>query len=228
MRLHQACWGMILLGVLALPNQVHAVGSRCQKYQSTVQSGVGPIIADLRASTWELRATAAQCLADRGVSEEVVEALKSVVADNDQRVRRSALSSLGELRRGGTLFVQALSDSDVLVRFVGAKYAWQAKGSAAAPLAARVADRQEDIIVRLRAAKSIEQLGSSAAKAVPALLPMLNSKDAEVRIAVIKALGAIGSAAQAALPRLQGLLRQAANDDASRGWIREAIARINV
>lgn len=220
--------GVLFVYFVCLISPAHAQrpDPLCEKYRSALQSGVTPIIQDLRAGAWQVRSNAARCLAYRGSEKEIIDSLKLAATDEDVRVRRSALSALGKLGKASSVILDALQDKSPLVRFVAAKYAWQGDAAAAVPLVYRVADRQEDFIVRVRAAESLERLGSKGAQAVQTLIPLLDEKDLSLRSAIVRALGGVGTGARPALPKLRAMLQKSEKGTELNGWIREAIVRI--
>ncbi len=72
--------------------------------------------------------------------------------------------------------------------------------------------KDEDLAVRLLAARVLEGLGSAAAPAAPALLASAQSGPRRLRIAALRGLGAIGDDARWAVPALQSLSRDPASE----------------
>jgi HEAT repeat protein len=96
--------------------------------------------------------------------------------------------------------------------------------ASAAPLCAYGGDvlqalqalRDDDWEVRAAAAVELESIGAGAARAVPALIRVLESdKTEEVRRAAAEALGSIGPAAKEAIPVLARML---SDDDVYMRW----------
>jgi HEAT repeat protein len=111
-------------------------------------------------------------------------------------------------REAVQLLIPLLNDANVYYRNeVAFALASVAGGSnETLPLLLAVA-RDRSNSARLRAIESISKLGSEAATAVPALVPLLH-EDPEVAWRAAEALGKIGAPARVAVPALQGALQR--------------------
>ena len=145
-------------------------------------------------------------------------ALAALMADASPRVRFDAASAVLQITprnpQGIPILQAGLSDKDPVVRLYAAAAAGYA-GAAGEPLADKLAAllKDSDESVRLTALESISMLGPAAAKAVPALLPLLDDKATAIDAA--DALGRIGIAARPAMKKLAELL---ASDQPAVRW----------
>jgi HEAT repeat protein len=73
------------------------------------------------------------------------------------------------------------------------------------PLVAMLKD--DNVLVRVDAARKLAKLGAAAKKAIPALIESLNDEDFNVRWRAATALGEMGSTARASVPALAAALK---------------------
>jgi HEAT repeat protein len=68
--------------------------------------------------------------------------------------------------------------------------------------------QEDQVDIRIKAAKTFSKLGKEAKEAIPALIIALHDKDAEVRTSVAKALGNMGGEAKEAIPALIQIMNE--------------------
>jgi HEAT repeat protein len=154
----------------------------------------------------------------RGIGGEMV---RRGYVDPNAPARRSSFQAVEGLGEAAIPFVpqivRASKDRDLFVRWIAARTLGKL-GQQPSKLSQKQTDLvlealgrllgDDDLDVRIAAAKAIELFGPAAAPVVPVLTQRVNRGDAEFRIAVIRALEEIGPAARAALPAIARELRQ--------------------
>ena len=80
--------------------------------------------------------------------------------------------------------------------------------------------KDEDLFVRLKAARALGDIGPPAKEAVPVLSAALKDENLSVRFMAARSLGRIGSAAKEAVPALYAVLKE----DSESGQIQAALA----
>ncbi len=154
----------------------------------------------------------------------LVEQLKS----QDWKVRRSAVSDLGEIapeaKKALLALIETLKDEDSRVRRSAAE-ALARTGPAAARAVPRLTEllSDEDPAVRQAAASTLGSIGPKAKKAISALSTLLKDKDPRVRASAAEALGGIGARAAEAIPALVASVKD--KDPRVRASAAEALAR---
>jgi HEAT repeat protein len=154
----------------------------------------------------------------------LVEQLKS----QDWKVRRSAVSDLGEIapeaKKALLALIETLKDEDSRVRRSAAE-ALARTGPAAARAVPRLTEllSDEDSAVRQAAASTLGSIGPKAKKAISALSTLLKDKDPRVRASAAEALGGIGPRAAEAIPALVASVKD--KDPRVRASAAEALAR---
>ena len=140
-------------------------------------------------------------------------ALEGLLKDEAPRVRIAAAAALmqvtpkdaGRVKEAMEVLSAGLESKDSATRRAAATATGTA-GAPAGPLTGKLVGllKDSDEVVRVSALQSISMLGSAAADAVPALIPLLDNADMAIDTA--DALGRIGAAARPALPRLAVML----------------------
>jgi HEAT repeat protein len=141
--------------------------------------------------------------------------------DPNPRSRRTSLLAIEGLGNAAIpllpQLIRATKDSDRFVRWTAARALGKLGQPETKLTAAQIKTSlgalghlldDEDLDVRIAAAKAIEAFGESAEPAVPALVAHINVGDAEYRIAVIRAVESVGNAARSALPAIARELKQ--------------------
>ncbi len=186
--------------------------------------GLGAVdVDDLPALLEKLKSPDAMVRAEavediRSLGKKAKSALPDLVAllgDKDAQVRVAAASAVLKLTPENVaaldVLAKALAAQDLATRKEAARATGYA-GAAARPLvdrlAAMVSDTDEGL--RVTAIQAITLLGPVADKAVPALLPLLDTKEWQIDSA--DALGRIGVAARPALPQLTKMLSSDSKD----------------
>ncbi|HVT80433.1 MAG TPA: HEAT repeat domain-containing protein, partial [Phycisphaerae bacterium] len=177
------------------------------------ESDLPALIAKLKSSDATTRAEAADDIRSLGKAARspATAPLTGLLADPEARVRFAAASALLKIspRQASPLDVLAkgLENSDAAIRREAARNAGLA-GAAAGALAEKLAvllSKDADESVRVASLQAIATLGPAAAKAAPAVIPLLDNKDYIIDAA--DALGRIGApAASPALPKLTQML----------------------
>ena len=167
-----------------------------------------PALIDLlKSGNAEVQAHAAAALGAIGhEAKPAAKALASAVRDGDEMVRREAIEALQKIRPGPVVMLPILSellkDGSPVVRT-----------RIMAALAERGPEAMRLLVPALGNEKTayfaclvISEIGPEAKAAVPALVELLDSKDAALQREAIMALAAIGPAAQPAVDKLAGII----------------------
>lgn len=141
-----------------------------------------------------------------GASKEALPKMVDIVTDEDPLVRRSALMAIQKLKADPEitmpLMIAALRDADPRV----ATSVLQQLASGGPETLPRLIKALETPEATYWATIVAAEMGPKAAPAVPALIKVLDSKDAETRMHALMALGEIGPQAKPALKRTTELL----------------------
>lgn len=203
-----------------------------QKYLLTVLSLIGPLtgiawaqnddrvvnkmIERLHSSDIEVRRQAASGFAYSRVpnAEAAVPALIEALADQDERVRYGAATSLGAIGLKADQAIPALSHAVSDASIVVATHAVEALGhlgkESVPRLVLALADERQH--VRRCAAEALARIGSDAQDAAVALGAAANDSDRSVQLKAIETLGKIGPRGVEALSKLLS------NDNESVRW----------
>jgi HEAT repeat protein len=167
--------------------------------------------------------------ADSAQDERIASLIKQY-GSQDWKVRRNAVSALGEIAPGANkallVLIEALKDEDSRVR----RSAAEALGGAG-PMAARATRRltemlkDEDSSVRQAAASALGRIGRKARKSVSPLTGLLKDKDPRIRASAAQALGGIGPRAADAVPAIRALVKD--REAQVRASAARALARIS-
>ncbi len=186
------------------------------------ESDLPALIAKLKSDDATSRAEAADDIRSLGkaVRSTATSPLTGLLGDSAPRVRFAAASALLKINPKQTspldVLAKGLENSDAAVRREAARNAGLG-GPAAGALSEKLAallSKDADESVRVAALQAIATMGPAAAKAAPAVIPLLDDKDYMIDAA--DALGRIGApAASAALPKLAQML---ASDQAEIRW----------
>jgi HEAT repeat protein len=147
-----------------------------------------------------------------------VQAMITGLSDPDFRVRLVSIDVL-EIRGAAAApaipaLVRALRDPNKFVRWAAARTLGKLaprQGDDVVPALLRMLDDQEDLGVRITAAKAIREYGKASSpavkQAVPVLARVMNRGDKEYIIAIMDTIQGIGTDAQRALPAIAWILR---------------------
>jgi HEAT repeat protein len=117
-----------------------------------------------------------------------------------------ALAAIGpEAKAAVPAVTKLLKAKEGFTRVLAAYALWRIDRQTQVALAVflkELANRKEEL-VPIMAARALSDMGPEAKPAVPALLELLKSRDANVRLEAVKTLGAVGPEAAAAVPALR-------------------------
>jgi HEAT repeat protein len=147
----------------------------------------------------------------RKIGAPAVSALTAAVKDQNQNVRRFAITALGRMvsdaKPALPTLIQACKSDDRITRELAIDVAGRiGEGSSEVIAVLTEALNEKHESTRLKAVISLWYLRESAKPAVPALLKRLSDKEPEIRIRTIEALRTIGAGVKA-VPAMSRLLR---------------------
>jgi HEAT repeat protein len=128
--------------------------------------------------------------------------LAAALRVSDPGQRRAMVSALRSSPRGLPLFLEALRDEDVFVRWEAASAIATIGTAAEAASPTLVAMARSHDAARPWAIRALGRIGPRAAAAAPVLVATLEDADATVRIESAIALGALGKSASEGIPAL--------------------------
>lgn len=211
--------GRPAVGALTAALGAEKPGARVSAALALVEIGpdageaVPKLIESLQSQVGELRSAAASALGKIGADREAaLPALRAALADKDNRVALAAAVAVLDFAPEDTAAAKLLLDAlqapplrQTAAEALGGHLAVVRGGVDAVAAALASEDRN----VRSNVSEALAALGPDGAKAVPALLRVVDADpDAFVRVEAIRALGKIGAAAAAAEPHLAALLSQ--------------------
>jgi HEAT repeat protein len=182
-----------------------------------------------------VRSDALRCLQqlDAG-SEAALSLVRKLLKDNVREVRLTAAETLWLIDHdAGTVvpvFLDVLHDIDHRLRARAAAMLGEvgAEARTALPaLRAALADKGEDMAVRLAAAEAVWQIDQDAGASVPLLVKLLKDNDDRLWGRTATVLGKMGAGAGEAAPALAAILETETADLAVRLTVAEALWRIN-
>ncbi|HZU95371.1 MAG TPA: HEAT repeat domain-containing protein [Planctomycetota bacterium] len=121
---------------------------------------------------------------------------------SDPGQRRAMVSALRSSPRGLPLFLEALRDEDVFVRWEAASAIATIGTAAATAVPTLVAMARSHDAARPWAIRALGRIGPRAAAAAPVLVATLEDADATVRVESAVALGGLGESASEGIPAL--------------------------
>ncbi|QDT98390.1 HEAT repeat domain-containing protein [Gimesia aquarii] len=178
----------------------HALGAINAKPKKVVPA----LITLLNNTSPEIRAHAALALGDFGAkAKAAVPELIKLLSDSDLNVKLDAAAALGEIGPDASAAVPELSkamQAGPTALTLNSASALAAIGEASVPTLKKLLDDNSPL--KLLAAHVLGEIGGSSESAIPALLKLIDSPDANLRETAIISLGDIGPAAIKAEPQL--------------------------
>jgi HEAT repeat protein len=198
---HAQYWSCRTIGVIGAPQAIEAVPKLIELTETAITS---------------VRHNAAAALGEIGpeAGERVLAPLEALLEERIYPIRRSAVIALGKLgpfAERAAPAVRASLESSRSIRAEAACALWQMTGESEPGLSILLEELQS-LDSPWESAKAFERLGKTAKLAVPQLIELLDSKNAETQLFAAYSIAGIGPAAKQALPALQQMLEDPEED----------------